>query len=334
MIAPQTSQYSATKPGKKKLLVRDFLQREGVELDSPDDTLSPEDTLIEGQFIHQELRTGLFLHVSDALEERPFTATSQLSAGLSCIFFLDGAVDTKMGDKVFHFEGPRMGAVEGTAIMNTRPESFQRSSCGGQRLRHLVVSASPEWLDMEGLETGGESAKLLSDHLANQRWTVTPRAIELLHQIVAPSPLAPPLRKLFLESRAVEIIAEALSAITQVSSGNSSSRLLTRQDGLRLARAKEFIALNLTAPLNVPTIARAAGINVSGLQRLFQLCDGMSVFEYIRKVRLESAYEALVSGEISISSASILAGYSSPENFTTAFRRQFQITPRQLLKKN
>ncbi|NKC51685.1 helix-turn-helix transcriptional regulator [Ochrobactrum cytisi] len=148
------------------------------------------------------------------------------------------------------------------------------------------------------------------------------------------SPLAPPLRKLFLESRAVEIIAEALSAITQVSSGNSSSRLLTRQDGLRLARAKEFIALNLTAPLNVPTIARAAGINVSGLQRLFQLCDGMSVFEYIRKVRLESAYEALVSGEISISSASILAGYSSPENFTTAFRRQFQITPRQLLKKN
>lgn len=332
MSAPETSQNPTMKPGTTKLRVCDFLQRQGVTLDSPDDTLSPEDTLIEGQFIHQELRSGLFLHVSDALEERPFTATSHLSAGLSCIFFLDGAVDMKMGDKAFHFEGARMGIVEGTAIMNARPESFQRRSCGSQRLRHLVVTASPEWLDMEGLEASGTSPKFFNNHLASQRWTVTPRAIELLHQIVAPSPLTPSLRRLFLESRAVEIIAEALSAITQISSDNSTSRLLTRQDGLRLARAKEFITANLATSLNVPIIARAAGINASGLQHLFQVCEGSSVFEYIRKIRLESAYEALVSREVSISTASILAGYSSPENFTTAFRRQFHITPRQLLK--
>jgi len=333
MNPSKRERHSRSKPETTKLRVRDFLQREGVQLESPDDKLSPEDTLIEGRFIHQELRNGLFLHVSDALERRPFTATSQLSAGLSCIFFLDGAVDMRMGDRPFHFDGARMGAVEGTAIMNARPESFQRSSFGGQRLRHLVVTASPEWLDMDGLEDSEAGTKLFSNHLASQRWTVTPRAIELLHQIVAPTNLAPCLRKLFLESRAVEIIAEALSAITQSPSSNSSSRLSTRQDGVRLTRAKEFIATNLAASLNVPTIARAAGINVSGLQHLFRLHEGSSVFEYIRKARLENAYEALASGEVGVSSASSLAGYSTPENFATAFRRQFNITPKHLIKR-
>lgn len=111
--------------------------------------------MIEGQFIHEELRPGLFLHVSDASEERAFTASSHLPAGLSCIFFLDGAVDMKMGERAFHFEGNAQ-ALEGTAIMNARADSFQRSSPGGQRLRHLVVSATPEWLDIDGLQTASE----------------------------------------------------------------------------------------------------------------------------------------------------------------------------------
>ncbi|MBO1026400.1 helix-turn-helix transcriptional regulator [Ochrobactrum sp. SD129] len=318
----------------KKLLVRDFLQRDGVTLESPDDRLSPEDTLIEGQFIHEELRPGLFLHVSDASEERAFTASSHLPAGLSCIFFLDGAVDMKMGERAFHFEGNAQ-APEGTAIMNARADSFQRSSAGGQRLRHLVVSATPEWLDIDGLQTAseGETPHFLRDHLASHHWTVTPRTLQLLQQIVMPPHFTPALRKLFFESRAVEIVAEALCAMTRAAPQQPSTPALNRLDRLRLARAKDFIAENLAEPLNVPTIARAAGINSGGLQRLFQLCEGASVFDYIRRSRLDTAYHALVSGEVPVSRASLLAGYTRPENFATAFRRQFGMSPREAQKK-
>lgn len=318
----------------KKLLVRDFLQRDGVTLESPDDRLSPEDTLIEGKFIHEELRPGLFLHVSDASEERAFTASSHLPAGLSCIFFLDGAVDMKMGERPFHFEGNAQ-ALKGTAIMNARAESFQRRSPGGQRLRHLVVSATPEWLDIDGFQTASETGTpdLLRDHLASHRWAVTPRTLELLQQIVMPPQFTPALRKLFFESRAVEIVAEALCAITRTAPQVPPTADLNRLDRLRLVRAKDFIAENLAEPLNLPAIARAAGINSSGLQRLFKLSEGASVFDYIRSSRLDNAYRALVSGDMPVSRASLLAGYTRPENFATAFRRQFGMPPREAQKK-
>lgn len=322
--------------GSEKLLVGDFLRRDGVKLDSPDDSLTAADTLIEGRFFQHELREGLFLHVSDAVEERAFTATSSLSAGLSCIFFLDGSVDLKMGDRDFHFQGAKGGRVEGTAIMNARSELFQRKSLGGQRLRHLVVSASPEWLDLEGLEESGlegANTRSFSDHLANFRWTATPRTVELLHQIVAPSSLTPALRKLYLESRTVELISETLAAITKSTTIVSVGSILTQQDKIRLERAKEFIAANLNASINMQVISRAAGINSSGLQKIFKLCEGMSVFEYIRQNRLQHAFALLVSGEANILTASLVAGYSRPENFTTAFRRQFNITPRQAVKR-
>jgi len=335
MTSPQRAlPVSSVDASHKKLRVRDFLQRDGVTLESPDDRLSPEDTLIEGQFIHEELRPGLFLHVSDASEERAFTASSHLPAGLSCIFFLDGAVDMKMGDRAFHFEG-NAEALKGTAIMNARADSFQRSSPGGQRLRHLVVSATPEWLDIDGFQTASEAgtANLLRDHLASHRWTVTPRTLELLQQIVMPPQFTPALRKLFFESRAVEIVAEALCAITRAAPQEPSAAGLNRLDRVRLARAKDFIAENLAEPLNLPAIARAAGINSGGLQRLFHLCEGASVFDYIRRSRLDTAYHALVSGDMPVSRASLLAGYTRPENFATAFRRQFGMSPREAQKK-
>jgi AraC-like DNA-binding protein len=57
--------------------------------------------------------------------------------------------------------------------------------------------------------------------------------------------------------------------------------------------------------------------------------EGRSVFEYIR---LERAFAALRSGEASVQHASDLAGYASPANFATAFRRRFGLTPRDAMK--
>lgn len=42
----------------------------------------------------------------------------------------------------------------------------------------------------------------------------------------------------------------------------------------------------------------------------------------------------LQSGEASIQEACVIAGYTSPANFSTAFRRQFGISPREMFKNN
>ena len=309
--------------------VRDFLRHDGIVLDSPDDRLSLDDTLMKGAFLHRELRRGLVLHVSDAIEERAFTATSLLPEELSCIFFLEGSVDLSIGDRRFAFQADR-GAARGVAIMNACPEHFTRASRGRQHLRHLVVSASPEWLHRDALEAVADTrggTRLLHNHLAEHRWVLTPRMMELVRQIFAPSPLVPELRDLYLEGRAVELVAETMAAVLKADRSDAGGNLLTRQDRACLQRAKDFIEAHITGPLSVETIARAAGISASGLQRLFRVSENRSVFDYVRNNRLERGFAALGRGDISVKDASILAGYTSAANFATAFRRRFGIVP-------
>ena len=332
---PSSSKPDVSPDRARRFRVRDFLAVDGVAIASPEDQLLPDDTLVRGNFLHAELRPGLFLHVSDVTEERPFTATSILPEGLSCIFFLDGKVDLTLGERDFHFAGHQKNAITGTAIMNTRPERFQRSSRRRQHLRHIVVSASPEWLDLDGMgnfRSGARGKRLLNDHLGEHHWVLTPRMIDLLGQILQPSPLAPQLHNLFLEGRAVEIVAESLAAALQTEAEPDQSLLLTRHDRIKLQRAADFIRDNLDGALSVDRIARGVGVSASGLQRLFRASEGLSVFEYVRQKRLERAHLLLKTNEVTIQEASDIAGYSNAANFATAFRRRFGVSPKEVAR--
>ncbi|XSG81100.1 MAG: helix-turn-helix domain-containing protein [Methyloligella sp. ZOD6] len=319
--------------GSKRLRVCDFLQRGETALESSDDTVSANDILIEGQFLHQELRRGLVLHASNAIEEKRFTATSSLGEGLSCVFFLEGKVDVKIGGRDFEFQAEDHRATTGAAIVSAQRESFQRASAGRQHVRHLVVSATTEWLDVEGLEevdTERNTARLLREHLTDHRWTLSPRVLALVDQIFSPSVFTEELRRLYLESRAVEIVAETISAVTNAEPRRINGGLLERTDLTRLRRAKDLIEAKLTEPLTVQIIAREAGVSPSGLQRLFRLAEGVSVFEYVRRHRLERAFDALSAGGSRVQEASVIAGYTNPANFATAFRRQYGLAPREI----
>ncbi|MGK6314727.1 helix-turn-helix transcriptional regulator [Neorhizobium sp. DT-125] len=148
-------------------------------------------------------------------------------------------------------------------------------------------------------------------------------------QILSPSPLVPELRNLYLEGRAVEIVAESLAVAMQAEPRIDDGAILTHKDRIKLQRAVDVIAANLVVPLTVEMIAREAGVSASGLQKLFRQSVGLSVFEYVRQQRLERAFTALRAEEVTVSEASLIAGYSNPANFATAFRKRFGRTPRQ-----
>ncbi|WP_438754213.1 helix-turn-helix domain-containing protein [Pararhizobium sp. O133] len=314
--------------GNGLVRVRDFMGNDDIAFDSPDDHLSMDDTLMKGTFLHRELRRGLVLHASDAIEERAFKATTFLPEELSCIFFLEGDIDLGIGDRRFSFRA-HAGDACGVSIMNASPENFERVSHGRQRLRHLVVSASPEWLHTDLMETiGGTDAakRLLDQHLAEHRWSLSPRVLDVIRQIFSPSPLVPALHGLYLEGRAVELVAESISAMLHVDRHDDRSTL-RRKDIAHLEQAKAFINANAAESLSVEIIALQAGISATGLQRLFRASEGRSVFDYVRIVRLERAFAALQKEDATVQEASAIAGYTSAANFATAFRRQFGKVP-------
>lgn len=93
----------------------------------------------------------------------------------------------------------------------------------GAHIRKIDVTVSPKWLDQEALASSAECAealRFLRGHLTTRRWKATPRLIALAEQILNPPHLAELLIRLYLESRSIEMVAEALQAITDTPAGS------------------------------------------------------------------------------------------------------------------
>lgn len=308
------------------LSVRDVMQSEDIELKVHDRGVPPERVLLRGKRDHRILRPGLCLYRSDIREEAPFTSTAIQPPGLSCIFFLRGRVDVRFGKALLRFQGDPTAAV----VTRGSKETFQRISRGPQRVKALIITATPEWLLASGAERGGGqlSRRLLKNEpLAfSGRWR--PDLQHKLREIFAPPEYTDELLNLYLESRVVEVIADAVTRLLEADGGYRHAERLTYQDKIRLRRARDFIAQSADRTLSVETIAREANLSPSSLQRLFRRAEGVSVFEYVRKVRLQRAMTALRTEGVSVKEACAIAGYSSPANFATAFKRHFGINPR------
>ena len=136
------------------------------------------------------------------------------------------------------------------------------------------------------------------------------------------------LASLYLQSRALEIACEALASL-----GESATLVepgLRPHEYRRLQRLVERLDSGEADGWSLDQIARETGVNATTLQRQFRSFKGMTVFEYQRGRRLNGAREALEREGATVTEAAWRAGYNSPANFATAFKRQFGISPRQV----
>ncbi len=97
-----------------------------------------------------------------------------------------------------------------------------------------------------------------------------------------------------------------------------------------LQDARDYIHANWTARPSLADIARAGGIHPASLVRGFRAHLRCSPGEYLRRVRLEHARNALMTTQRSIADIALEAGFYDQSHFTNAFRRHFGITPAQL----
>ncbi len=147
--------------------------------------------------------------------------TTQLvhGAGITISLFLDGMADVTIGGRTF-LMGPAAngGEVEGVMIARGEPDLFRRRGRQGMHVRKVNVSLPFDWLDGEGLEDiSGHSLvrALVRDHLSSARFRPSARIVALCEQVLRPSVHGALLSTLHLESRVLEIAAEALAILGQ-----------------------------------------------------------------------------------------------------------------------
>lgn len=294
--------------------------------------LADNDAVLKGDYSQIRLRHGLYLHATNAYDLHNLKTESIQRAGLTFSIFLKGRVSAWLGGKRFTFGcvSEDSYCYDATAVARARSETFMRESIADAHIRKVNVTVSPEWLEAGGLEGISNHAavrRFMHTHLAFCRWRPSARTVSLAEQILSPPNYAPMLEKLYLESRAIEIVIEALQAIAGNDAPGERFTLRPR-DHQRVRAIRDFLHANIDQPVSLDSLARDFGTSVNTLQRLFHAVHGTSVFEYLRAHKLERAREALERDGISIAEAAYLAGYGSASNFATAFKRRFGISPK------
>lgn len=292
---------------------------------------------LRGRYQMARLRSGLTLHATDASDMHDLTTQLVHGAGITISLFLDGMADVTIGGRTF-LMGPAAngGEVEGVMIARGEPDLFRRRGRQGMHVRKVNVSLPFDWLDGEGLEDiSGHSLvrALVRDHLSSARFRPSARLVALCEQVLRPSVHGALLSTLHLESRVLEIAAEALAILGQDVPSAEAPPLLPREQR-RMWEVHDFLEARLDADFTLEDVARAAGMSANRLQRLFRSAFGMTVFDYVRRRKLERARKMLEEEGVSVSEAAYRAGYTSSANFATAFRRAFGMSPKEVRRKN
>ncbi|MEW5420993.1 helix-turn-helix transcriptional regulator [Amorphus sp. 3PC139-8] len=285
---------------------------------------------LSGHYVLAKLRPGLTLHATDTVELHDLTTELVQQSGLTCSLVLEGEIDFELGGHHFHCAAQTSdhAGSNGYVILRSSPQRFVRRSRQGTHVRKVNVTVSLDWLGAQSGELGRLLPAIRGTDLSHAIWSPSPHAIALAEQILNPPGLDGFLGRLYLECRATEILLEALRSLTGL--GHGAAAGVRPRDRRRVQAACDFLEEHLSTPISIADVAREVGASVSTLQRLFHATRGMSVGNYVRERRLLKARFSLETDEISIAEAAAIAGYHSPANFATAFRRRFGLAPSEL----
>jgi AraC-like DNA-binding protein len=83
---------------------------------------------------------------------------------------------------------------------------------------------------------------------------------------------------------------------------------------------------------SIDTLSRTAMMSSTKLKTRFKQIYGMKLYEFYNRNRLEQAREMLKTGNYSVKQVGINIGFSNLSNFAKAFRKEFGVLPKEILK--
>lgn len=133
-------------------------------------------------------------------------------------------------------------------------------------------------------------------------------------------------KRLFLESKALELISFELSNLAKTGSGKGQVHL-TSFEKKRLFEAKDMIDRLSDENITVPYIAKEVGLGINKLNSGFKDFFGTTAAGYKSQVRMLKARQMLQSGDFNVSEVAWNIGYTNVSHFCNAFKKTFNVLP-------
>ncbi len=115
------------------------------------------------------------------------------------------------------------------------------------------------------------------------------------------------------------------------SGGRKVTFIKKEYDRERILFAREYLILHIDIPPSLPELSRLAGINEFKLKNGFKELFGQPVFAWLADYRLETARSELMKGDRTVTEIAFELGFSSPQHFSTAFKKKYGVSPKQII---
>ncbi len=146
------------------------------------------------------------------------------------------------------------------------------------------------------------------------------RMTHLLHP-----PVLQGARQLWYQGKVLQIMAEFF-----FERRGEDELFCDRQKRLARERVERVVALlrkHIARPLSLEEIGREVGCSPFHLSRTFSTETGMTIPQYLRRLRMERAAELLQSGKYNVTEAALEVGYSSLSHFSQSFCQEMGRCP-------
>ncbi|QLI80434.1 helix-turn-helix transcriptional regulator [Chitinibacter fontanus] len=284
--------------------------------------------VLHGLMFEQQVQQGLWLHATEVEFHQPLCSSGEIGPGLKIIVMLQGQVQAQFGETQLLLGGPRDNCVllqqqdgDGSEMART---AFKRIVSQAGHQSQVVLTCGQSWLHSCGLDLAqhGPFARVPRTALSSRSLGASTTVLSAAKQLLNHQRYATPLGKLEQESHALALLVAALNIQPQPQS-------LKPRAQQRIAQLLNILHEDLANNWSLTQLAQQLGSNPTTLQQHFRQSTGYSIADYVRRQRLQRAHQQLSEG-LSATEAALNAGYNSPANFATAFKRHFGISPRQV----
>lgn len=265
---------------------------------------------------------------------------SSTSKTLSCRFWLviavEGNMDITVGERSFSLAAAGKNCVSqvlsphNAALVSLKKnEEATIRSIDGRRVKRLLIEVSQQWLRKSYLQQHCESMCENWEHLGIMRWQLTESSLNLANSVVNATTRNNE-RGIYNEKF---ICSEIVTAAMKYSMMTNDKSFICIQ---KTSIPSEWLALRARlqgksdAVNSVSELAHDMGMSSSAFQKQFKIYFKETLTECKQAVRLKRGLKLLISSDLSITAVAKEVGYGSCASFSTAFKRYFKVSPRQV----
>jgi AraC-like DNA-binding protein len=136
--------------------------------------------------------------------------------------------------------------------------------------------------------------------------------------------------EIFVQGKCLEAFGLTLDYI--YANKKSSAVNLTAKDRSALEQVKAMLGSNPQEPPSIKEMSVAIGMNQKKMMAGFKQINGITIYTFLKRIRMEKALELLLENELSMLDIARAVGYRGDGHFQQAFKDVYGTTPGKMRK--